>query len=444
MRRFFKVLFVLCLLFLSGIITVFTINTISFSSKQIAVPPVEQVKVSRMAIERLSEAVKIPTISYEDGMDTAAFRRLDTFMQNSFPLVDSLLEKETVGGFSYIFKWQGQNARLAPVLLLAHTDVVPVEESSRSAWLAGAFSGTVKDGFVWGRGSMDDKSSVCGILEAVEMLLAVDYVPQRTVYLAFGHDEEVSGLNGAKQIAGHFQQQGLTFEFVLDEGMLVVENALPGLEKPLALIGLSEKGYATLDLSVSLKEGGHSSMPPKASAINLLSTAIVKLKNNPSPAYIEGPVRVMLEHAGPEMSLPYKVLFANLNWTEGLLKWQMSQDPASNALLRTTFAPTVVGGGFKENVLPSRSSAKINCRILPGETVESVTRYVQSVINDERIEISPSKTGQAGDPPPVSSTETFGYQTIQTTIRQIFPEAVVAPSLVIGATDSRHYLNSCK
>ncbi|MCB0520111.1 MAG: M20/M25/M40 family metallo-hydrolase [Lewinellaceae bacterium] len=438
MRRLRRLIFALIILGLIAVATLFTVNTISFSSKQINVEAIEPLKISYEAVARLAAAVKYPTVSLEESIDTAAFRGLDTFFWKSFPLVDSMLERETIGGFSYILKWPGQNARLAPILLMAHLDVVPVEDAG-SRWTVKPFSGMVKDEFIWGRGTLDDKVSACGILEAVELLLEVDYAPQRTVFIAFGHDEEVGGGNGAGMIAQAFKKRNITFDYILDEGSLIVENALSGLDEPLALIGVAEKGYATLDLSVNLPEGGHASMPPKGSAINILGNALVKLENNPSPAKIEGAVKDMFEYAGPEMGLFQKVVFANLQWTETLVKLQMAAAPSSNAMLRSTTAPTIIHSGFKENVLPTKAIAKLNCRILPGESVKEVMNYVFKTIDDNRVVVSLGNGSQASEPPPVSDQNTFGYSVIQTTIRQVFPEAVVAPALVVGTTDSRHF-----
>ncbi len=427
--------------FLAGLVvlaTIFTVNTIAFTSKQVSVKPVEPVSISNEAVERLALAIRFPTLSNPGQIDTAAFFQLDTFLKNSFPLVDSLLERETISRFSHIYKWPGQDARLAPILLMAHLDVVPVENQGAS-WSAKPFGGSISEGYVWGRGAMDDKGSACAILEAVEMLLRVDFEPERAIYIAFGHDEEIGGENGAKRIAETFRQRGIEFEFILDEGNMIVEGAMPGLAKPLALIGVAEKGYATLDLSVNLEQGGHSSMPPMGSAINVLSEALIRLRDHPSSAKMEGPLREMLETTGPEMGLFYKVLFANLKWTGGLVKWQMSKNPATNAMLRSTTAPTIISGGFKENVLPSKVTAKVNCRILPGESVKSVMNYVYKTIGDNRVVISLSKNSPASEPPFVSGTNTFGYSVLQTTIREVFPEAVVSPSLVVATTDSRHY-----
>lgn len=426
-------------LFIFGIVIVIgvmTVKTVTFTSRQIPITPVKPIAIDDTAVQRLSQAIQIPTISQSDQIDTIAFLQFDTLIQRAFPLVDSLLEKNYIHRFSPVFKWQGKNSNLPPLLLIAHLDVVPIEDSTK--WEMPPFSGAVKNGFVWGRGTLDDKIAVFGLLESVERLLKEDYVPERTLYLAFGYDEEISGRNGALSIANWFEQQNIRFEYILDEGLVVLEKALPGLDPPLAMIGVAEKGYATLKLTVNLEEGGHSSMPPKETAIGVLSKAITKLETNPFPTKIDGASEGLLEYVGPEMSLPFKIIFANLWLTKGMLKWQFSQAAASNALIHTTTAPTIIQGGVKDNVLPSSAEAKINFRILPGETVETVTEQVRKTVGDERIAIMPD-SASSSDPSSVSATNTFGFLVIQKSIREVFPKTVVAPALVLGATDSRHY-----
>ncbi|MEZ4992599.1 MAG: M20 family peptidase [Saprospiraceae bacterium] len=418
---------------------VITIQTIRFSSRQIRIDPVAPVAIAAEATDRLSEAIQLSTVSYPGRIDTLAFRQLDTLIRNRFPLVDSLLERISVTDFSQVFRWPGRQADMQPILLLAHLDVVPVEDEAMSKWTYPPYSGEIADGYIWGRGSLDDKISAFAILEAIEHLLQEGYQPNRTIYLAFGHDEEVSGKAGAQTIARYFQEQGIRFEFVLDEGQLILENALAGLQPPLAMIGLAEKGYLTLDLQVDLPEGGHSSMPPPETAIGILARGIDLLQQSPSPARLDGATRGLFEYIGPEMDPMYKVIFANLWLTKPLLIKQLSGGNASNAMIRTTTAPTIIQGGVKANVLPTQAGAKINFRILPGETTASVTEYVREVIDDERVQVSPSADDSHQEPSPVSGTDTFGFRVIEKSIRQIFPEAVVAPALVIAATDSRHY-----
>ncbi len=426
------------------IIGIIVFKTISYKSKQINISSIEAIPIEDDVVKRLSEIVQITTTSYDERIDTAAFLAFQDYLDSNYVLVDSLLEKEIVNDFSIVYKWPGKNPRLDPVLLLGHIDVVPVEKESWDAWTHPPYSGAISDGFVWGRGTLDDKVSILGVLEAIELLLKEDYQPERTVYLACGHDEEIRGFNGAQAIARMFKQQGLTFEYVLDEGMVLIEDALPGLSKPVALIGTAEKGYTTLKLTVQLPHGGHSSMPPAETVIGILSGAILKLQNNPFPSKIDGPIKTLFDYAGPEMSFPLNVVFANTWLTEGLLKWQLSGANTTNALIRTTIAPTILRSGLKDNVLPTEATAKINFRIAPNESTQSVLKYVINVIADDRVKVVQSDAKFSSDPSPISATDSFGYRVIEKTAHEIFPDIYVAPILVLAATDSRHYVEVSK
>jgi len=423
-------------LLILALLLVVVVKTIRFSSRQIQVDPLVLAPLGEEPVRRLAQAVQIPTVSAQLPEDSAGFLRFDKWLDNQFPRIDSLLNKKKFGSFTRLYTWPGRNSNLKPIMLIAHLDVVDVADPE--AWTHAPFSGTVSEGFVWGRGTLDDKVSVLGILEAVEGLLAAGYIPERTLYLGFGHDEEVGG-SGARAIAQYLGEQNIELEYLLDEGYYVIEEALPGLEPPLALIGVSEKGYVTLELEVQLEEGGHSSMPPQRTAIGILSAALHKLEQQPFPAKIEGPLQEMLRHAGPEMTPAFKAVFANL-WLSGrLIKKQLSAAPASNALLRTTTAPTIVQAGLQENVLPTRARATINFRIIPGETAESVLERVRALVGDEYLQVRLKSGGIHSDPTPVASTEGFGYQVLSRTIKEVFPEVVVAPNVTIGATDARHY-----
>ena len=414
-------------------------NASRFSSVQVTYPPAERIAINDQVISRFSQAVQFPTISKENLIDTTAFINLLTFIDSQFVLVDSLLDQMTINQFSKVYHWPGKNRNLKPVLLIAHLDVVPVEKESQQSWTQPPYSGAINENFIWGRGTLDDKISVFGILEGVELLLQQNYFPERTIYFAFGHDEEIGGANGAKTIAQHFQKEGVEFEYILDEGGIILENALPGMTKPLALIGIAEKGYTTLRLTAQQNGGGHSSMPPKETAVGILSKAILTLQNNPFPATLDGPTLQMFMNAGPETGWPYKALFSNLWLFEGLLLKQLSNSPGTNASIRTTTAPTILNAGVKENVLPSTATALVNFRIAPGETPESVLNHVCQTINDERVTVSENTATASNDPTPISDTEGFGYNIIKRTTLEIFPETVVAPFLVVGATDARHY-----
>jgi carboxypeptidase PM20D1 len=433
-RRFFRLLLFGGLLLFGLMI----INMIRFSSMQMEVDQIPDIPLSERIFDRLTTAIRLPTVS-GDQMDTSVFLQLDTFFEKQFPRVHQELDKEKVNDLSFIYKWPGKNNKLKPILLAAHLDVVPVEEHSLSEWTHPPFSGMIADGFVWGRGALDDKMSALALLETVELLLEEGYYPTRTVYLAFGHDEEISGRFGAAAMAELFQTRKIEFEYVLDEGLVVLENALSGLDAPLAMIGISEKGYASLELKAVLEEGGHSMMPSGENAVGVLSNVIHRLEENPLPASLGGPLTGFFDHVGPEMSFFNKLIMSNRWLTESLITQKLSKDPASNALIRTTIAPTMLQAGIRDNVMPTEASAIVNVRIRPGETMASVKEFVEEVIGDDPVEVSVFEPEQANDPPPVSSQDAFGFEVIEKTIREVIPDAVVAPSLVIGRTDARYY-----
>ncbi len=439
MKKLRRLLFRTLLFAIVILLGVIGLQTLRFSSKQISLPAIDAQAIDGQAIDRLAQAVQIPTVSYSDHIDTLAFIQFNTFLDSTYLRINRELERYTVNGFSHVYHWPGKNSQLRPILLMAHLDVVPVEEASLSEWTQAPFSGIVADGFIWGRGTMDDKMNALGMLEAIDLLLTEGYRPERSVYLAFGHDEEVGGEYGAQAIARRFGQQGIEFEYILDEGMVILEKALPGLTAPVTLIGTAEKGYVTLTLELALEEGGHSSMPPTETAIGIMSRAIYRLQEQPFPARIDGPTAELFDYVGPEMDQPFKSLFANLWLFGGVLKKQLSAKPSTNATIRTTTAPTIIEGGVIDNVLPTRVQAIVNFRILPGESIASVIEQVKSIIDDPRIEVNESESDANENPSPISSSTAFGFSVIQKTACELFPHTVIAPALMIGATDSRHY-----
>ena len=428
------------LLFIAGLllVAVLLVGAFRLTSKQPDVEPMANVRVDAVgAAERLAQALTFRTVSNEDAgrVDTSAFLALHDYLKEAFPDVHAALKREVVSGLSLLYTWPGRDASQPPILLLSHLDVVPVE--TPAAWAHGPFDGTIADGYVWGRGALDVKSGVTGILEAVEMLLADGFEPQQTVYLAFGHDEEVGGRRGAAEIAALLKARGVRLAFVLDEGGAIVRDALPGLAAPLAVIGIAEKGYASLELTVQ-GAGGHSSQPPPQTAIGILGAAVARLEQHPFPARLDGPTSKMFDHVGPEMAWPWRVVFGN-RWLFGpLVKARLSKVPATNAAIRTTTATTMIEGGVKNNVLPTSARAVVNFRLLPGESVEGVARRVRETVADARVAVQVLPLSLS-EPSPVSSTTSDGYRTLARTIRQVLPEAVVAPYVVIGATDARHY-----
>ena len=421
------------------------VNTLRKGSRQLPVEPLAPVAVDGAAVaQRLAEAVRLQTLSSRDDPQLSAdqFQALHALLQARFPRVHATLQREVVGGLSLLYTWQGADPKAPPIMLMAHQDVVPVAPGTEGDWEVAPFAGEVKDGFVWGRGSWDDKGNLLSQLEAVEMLLASGYQPPRTVYLAYGADEEVGGARGAQQIAALLQQRGVRLDFVLDEGLLVLEGVMPGIARPTALIGVAEKGYMSVVLKVSATPG-HSSMPPRhgTSAIAMMSTALKQLEDKQLPAGIRGVGGEMFDTIAPEMSGFSRVALSNL-WLFGpLVQKQLEAAPSTNAMLRTTTALTIVNAGNKENVLPGRADATVNFRILPGDTQAQVLDHVKTELAQALGEgkVAVQVLPGAKDGSKVAPTGSSQYRLMNRTIREVFPGTLVAPGLMVAATDSVHY-----
>jgi carboxypeptidase PM20D1 len=391
------------------------------------------------ALQRFSEAVQIPTISISDtsGIDTVAFKRFDSFLVRSYPLVHSQLARTAVQQFSYIYKWKGVNTSLKPIILMGHYDVVPVEAAALPQWQVSPFSGAITDSCIWGRGAVDDKSGVISVLEAVESSLQKGFVPQRTIFLCFGHDEEVSG-RGARATVQYLEQKGVRAEMVLDEGGEITVSKIKDVPRPVAVMGVAEKGYASFELSVK-KEGGHSSKPDKETAIDILTAALYKLRSTSSAARITPPVHEFLNRIGSSSNnFVNRMASANLWAFEGITKGIISATPEGNAMLHTTIVPTILQSGIKDNVIPSTATAIVNSRILPDETAATVATTIRNAIKDERVVVK--QIGQFNaDPSAATSVQSPAFKRVESAVNQIIPNVIATPYLMIGATDSRYY-----
>src|SRR6184192_4269713 len=415
-------------------------RTVSFPSRQPQVAPVAVEPLDTAALaRRLAGALRFKTISFQDSsqFDAREFAGLHRYLRDSFPKLYAALKLEKVNGYGLLYEWTGSDPGLAPLVLLAHQDVVPVEPGTEGRWTEPPFAGRIAGGYVWGRGALDDKTSLVGLLEAVEHLVAAGAKPRHTVYLAFGYDEEVGGRRGAARIAELLASRNVHPEFVLDEGGALTNGLIAGVSAPVAVIGIAEKGYMTVGLTAQA-EGGHSSMPPDETAVGILAAAILRLEHDQMPRAIRGPTAAMFDYLGPEMSFGPRLVIANRWLLGGLLARKFGATPQGNAMLRTTTAPTVLQAGVKENVLPSSARALVNFRILPGDSVEGVVEHVRRTVHDSRISVEPLP-GTMNNPSVVTSVDAEPFQLLARTIRQVVPEAVVAPWLVVGGTDSRHY-----
>jgi carboxypeptidase PM20D1 len=445
MRRLIRIIRNILLLAIAAIIVlaaVLMFNVVSHGSRQIQVAAVPRATVDAQgAAARLAEATRFRTVSNFDkpDQDAEALRGLQAHIDRNFPAFHAAVKREVVGQYSLLYTWEGTDPKARPIALLAHQDVVPVAPGTDKDWQHPPYDGVIADGFIWGRGSWDDKGNLFSMLEAADAMARNGFRPRRTIYFAFGHDEEVGGLSGAKAIAALLASRGVRLDFVIDEGLLITDGIMKGLDKPAALIGIAEKGYATLVLETHTAPG-HSSMPPRETAIGMMSAALVRLEDHRLPLQIRSAVSEMFDTLAPEMSGFNRVVLSNLWLFKPLLLREFEKGGgATEAMVRTTTALTIFNAGDKDNVLPGNAAATVNFRLIPGDTQTSIIDHVRSTVKNDRISV---KTFPGNfDPPPVTGTANPSFQMLNRTIREIFPDVIVAPGLMVAATDSRHYVD---
>lgn len=392
--------------------------------------------MSESAIKHLQRAIQCKTVSFKDRsqMDFSEFKKFIENIRQDYPLIFAKGQIERFIGYSLLIKLPGKSD-LPPIGLMGHFDVVPVREEN---WIEPPFGGVIRDGYVYGRGTLDMKGHVISMLEAVETLLSEGYEFERDVYLMLGHNEETGSImpdSGAAAIRDHLKQQGIFFSMVVDEGGALIDGKSLGIDGTVALIGVGEKGYLDIELTAT-QSGGHASMPPKKSAMAEVCEAAVKLEKNKFPADFNAATHAMFDALNPVMKQPLKFLFSNRNLFKPLLLKVMTEKPDTAAVLRTTCVATMASGSFAPNVLAQKATVVCNVRIIPGESVESVRNRVQSIIGD-KIQVT---LHNGTEPTDISPSNVREYQVIEETVREHYPHfKAVAPYLMVAATDSRVY-----
>jgi carboxypeptidase PM20D1 len=421
----------------------------TFSFRPAAAPPQDASDLNPGSLEpevleRLSAAIRIPTLSNLDyaATDFAPFAAFREFLQGSFPLFHQYCERTIINGHALVYRWPGSATAdgitaLDPLALMAHYDVVPVEAGTEQDWQQPPFSGALADGFIWGRGTLDIKSQVMAHLEATEQLMRAGFTPGRDIYFCYGHDEETGGQQGALKIVEHLRQRGLRFSGVLDEGGVVVTGAMAGVDVPMALIGVAEKGSSNYRFKVS-GSGGHSSMPPQHTSLGLAARLITLIERQPLPLRLTPPAEQMLRNLAGQMGFVVRMAMANLWLFRPLLLKILASSPTTNAMVRTTSAVTMADASDACNVLPQATHFNVNVRILPGDTVEGVQRYFEGLIAQTGLEAKVEPI-LVQDPSPVSPFDSDFYRSIEQLIQEFYPSALTTPYLVMGGTDSRQF-----
>lgn len=392
--------------------------------------PLDRVK------DHLIGAVQIPTVTLKDNdQDGSIFYEYQAYLEKCFPKIMAVAEKTLVNKYAVIYTVKGTDESLLPCAILAHQDVVPAPDEG---WEVPPFSGIVKDGYIYGRGSQDMKSQMIVALEGLELLLEDGLQPKRTIMFCFGHDEELRGTYGALEISKHLESKGIRLEYVLDEGGTILDGKILGIDNKIALIGTCEKGYADYILEVE-KDGGHSSAPDRRTSVGMLSEALYKVEKHKRKPYWTKPTKDMFKALAPHMNFGFKLALVNRDILSPLLKVVLCLvSPFTNGLMRTTLAPTQTNGAHTPNTLAPVATGTINSRINTGETVEGVKNYIQKVVG-KHVKISMLEGSI--DPSPVSDIDTKAFKDLQQTIGEVFGGYIAAPYPFIAASDAKHYYN---
>lgn len=399
------------------------------------------VDINRFA-QRLARMIQIPTVSWthRSKRDLCLFSQFQEELITLYPRVHETLRREIHGNFGLVYHWEGKNPDRQPVLFLAHYDVVPAEEKGGETWTEPPFSGKIKEGILWGRGTLDIKSQLAFQMETAEILLTQGWQPDRDIYFAFGGDEEIAGTEGARNMAAIFKERGLSFEFIVDEGGVIAQDQLAFLKgQPAALVGLAEKGMVTFKITTPGKSG-HSSMPDReGTAISRLTRGIVRLEKKKFPSRLDPVMQNMLERFVPHVSPGLGVVFANLWLFSPLIRFVFSKNKTTDSLIRTTQAVTVFNSGEQENILPGEASCLVNHRILPGDTIDQLQRRHRPILKDKALTLEDAGNWPANDPIKAGDPKGTGFQLIQKILASTHPGTIAVPFLVNGSTDSKYY-----
>ena len=385
------------------------------------------------SIKALQELIKCKTVSYYDSSleDDNEFKKLISLLPSLYPNVFKVCEFNQLPDRALLFKWAGKD-KGKPTVLMAHYDVVPVEEQS---WKKPPFDAIIEDGVLWGRGSLDTKVTFNGVLFAANTLINEGYVPENDIYFAFSGGEEVNG-NGAVNIVNYFKENGIEPALVVDEGGAVVENVFPGVKAPCAMVGIAEKGMLNLTFSVK-SNGGHASSPAPHTPIGILSRACCKVENNPFKMHITKPAAEMFDTLGRHSNFVFRMIFANMWLFKGVLNMICKKSGGElNALLRTTVAFTQSEGSNAPNVIPPSATMTANLRLNPKDTVDSAVEYIRKTIGDDNVELI---LGSNTNPSRISQTNCEAYNKVASAVANTWKGCIVSPYLMVQCSDSRHW-----
>ena len=427
-------LLALLIVFLAVILT----RACLFKPKASAPVDAEEISVDNdRAVDHLAQMIRVKTVSHRDDslVDWERFSEFRALLRELYPAITSACTIEEIGKSGVLYHLKG-TSDANPSVFMAHYDVVPVNED---AWTKPPFDAVIENGVLWGRGTLDTKITLLGVMEAAEDLLNRGFTPQNDMYFAFSGDEEIMG-DSAPAIVAELERRGIKPGIVVDEGGAVVEGVFPGVSSPCALVGTGEKGLMDLDFSIKAG-GGHASSPPPHTSIGKLASAVTRMENKPFSAFLTKPAAEMFDTLGRHSTFAYRIIFANL-WCffPVLNSMCKKQGGEMNALLRTTCAFTMMSGSQAHNVLPPYAMVGANLRLNNHDTLSGALAYLKSVAADEDIEFNMVYGMEASI---ASDTHCESWDKLSSAIASTWKGSIVSPYLMVACSDSRHYCRIC-
>ena len=416
---------------LAGVIA---FNTVRYTPPVLEVANIDLPVVDGMEVaEKLSQAIQFQTISHPLGAPNrpADYQEFLDWLDIAFPSFTAATSVDMVSGFTPIFKWEGSDQSLDGMLISGHYDVVPIE----SEWSVDPWAGVIQDGFVWGRGALDMKGVAISFLEALDRLAADGFQPQRDIYVALTQDEEIGGLGGAQAVVEYFRSNDIPLDWSLDEGSFVLRNIVTTVPKDIAAINVAEKGYMTVEITAT-SEGGHSSLPQRETAVFSLAEALHQLHDAPIDGGLTGVSKSFFNDLGRHMGIAERILFANAWLFKPVIEMVLSGANTTDAMLRTTTAPTMLDGSNAENVLPQEATATVNFRLHPRDTEQTVLDHLNDTIDVDGIEYNVLTSSPAS---PVSAHDNEAFDILSRATAAVFGDVAIVPGLMVAGSDSRYY-----
>ncbi|MBQ3383737.1 MAG: M20/M25/M40 family metallo-hydrolase [Erysipelotrichaceae bacterium] len=385
-----------------------------------------------LALKRFQNMLRKKTIWPRDAEpDYGEFRSFLPMLKKDYPEVFKALEVNIINDYGILLKWKGSSDK-KPVVLMAHYDVVAVDEAG---WDHEPFGAEVVDGSIYARGTSDTKCIIAGLLEAVDYQLAHGYVPERDIYFSFTNNEETGGPT-TPAIVRWFEENNIVPWFVLDEGGAIINDAPLGVKDEFAMIGVSEKGVVNITLKAK-GLGGHSSTPStKTDSTYKLVRAINRLNADPFKKHLHPVTEKLLGIYGSHSSFLYKFIFGNMWLFRPIVMKVLESNKETAAMISTTAALTQLKGAPAVNIIPPVAEAGYSVRIAPGDTIDSCLAHFRQVINDPDVELSHEGGVEAS---PVSPIDNSAYRLIQKVVYESYSEVYCCPYIQNGATDSRNF-----